>query len=172
MSDKRSEITLKDALKRARMAGALPGNSDEWYRKQAARSGKVEIADKPVRAVKRRAWMLDAQEFEAALAAARTHGQAIQQVDDDYEARKLRPEGARTSWGGYRVHDGFHFVWSTEARIRHDSDGHWVCNGCWKSASTEHDKPECHRCSDWNGCGTDCTLSRIYCERCGTSMAA
>ena len=72
----------------------------------------MEIADKHVRAVKRRAWMLDAAEFEAALAAARAQRQAIKQVDDDYEARKLRPEGARMSWGGYRVRGDFHFVWS------------------------------------------------------------
>ena len=172
MSGEIKELTLREALKRARATGALPSSSYEWYRKEAASTGKVDIAGKNVRAIKRRAWMLNAEDFKAALAAARSQRQALHQVDKDYKAGKLRPGGAHTSWGGYSVRGNFHFVWSDEDRVRHKSDGAWICNRCWKAASLEHNKPECHRCSDWSGCGTDCTLSRIYCEACGTSMMA
>jgi hypothetical protein len=114
--------------------------------------------------------MVDAEDFVAALAAARAQRQALRQVDEYYKACSLRPKGARTTWGGYRVRGPFHFVWSDEAHIRHDSDGTWVCNTCWKPAALAHDKPECHRCSDWNGCGTDCTLSGVSWGACGTSL--
>ena len=30
-----------------------------------------------------------------------------------------------------------------------------------------HNKPECHLCSDWNGCGSDCTYSGAECLICG-----
>lgn len=40
----------------------------------------------------------------------------------------------------------------------------------WQPASTENNASECHTCSDWNGCGTDCTLSRVFCAPCGTSL--
>lgn len=52
-------------------------------------------------------------------------------------------------------------------RARKRSEGAWYCNGCRKPADTEHKKEECHRCSDWNGCGHDCTLSNVICKACG-----
>lgn len=55
-------------------------------------------------------------------------------------------------------------------RAKKRSDGAWYCTGYNKLASTKHEKDECHRCSDWNGCGRDCTLSKIYCEQCGTAQ--
>jgi len=99
------------------------------------------------------------------------HSAAMAQADADYDAHKLNPKGARLSWGSYRVHEHFHFVSSDYERIRKRSDGGWICNSCWKPASTENNRPECHTCSDWNGCGTDCTLSRVFCSECGTSLA-
>lgn len=55
--------------------------------------------------------------------------------------------------------------------MRKKSDGTWYCNPCNQPAETEHNKEECHLCSDWNGCGKDCTLSRIFCKKCGTSKS-
>lgn len=43
-----------------------------------------------------------------------------------------------------------------------------ICKKCKRPASTEHNNPECHTCEDWNGCGRDCTLSRVFCKKCGT----
>jgi transposase-like protein len=55
----------------------------------------------------------------------------------------------------------------TYSLARRDSDGTWYCNTCNKVAETEHKNPLCHVCSDWNGCGKDCTLSKVYCSQCG-----
>ena len=70
----------------------------------------------------------------------------------------------RTEWGVYRRSEPFHFAWSDYDMIRRRSNGGWYCNSCMKATDTEHDNPECHRCSDWSPCGNDCTLSRIICE--------
>jgi len=45
----------------------------------------------------------------------------------------------------------------------------WFCSKCESTCKELHEKPECHRCSDWNGCGGDCTLSRVVCLKCGDS---
>jgi hypothetical protein len=45
--------------------------------------------------------------------------------------------------------------------------GTWYCKNCDIPGETEHNKEECHLCSDWNGCGKDCTLSKVYCKKCG-----
>jgi hypothetical protein len=95
----------------------------------------------------------------------------VAQADADYDAHKLNPNGARLSWGSYSMRGGFHFLLSDYQHVRKRSDGGWLCNTCFEPAQMEHDKPECHRCSDWNGCGTDCTLSRIHCKDCGTSLS-
>jgi hypothetical protein len=44
---------------------------------------------------------------------------------------------------------------------------YWICGCCEIGAKEEHNKEECHKCRDWNGCGRDCTLSRIFCGTCG-----
>lgn len=54
--------------------------------------------------------------------------------------------------------------------LRGKSDGEWYCLNCTREARTEHNKPECHTCADWNGCGTDCRLSRVFCDYCNISM--
>lgn len=65
--------------------------------------------------------------------------------------------------------EAFSFVEASDyERVRKKSDGYWRCNGCKKPAGTEHKGEECHRCSDWGGCGGGCTLSRLFCEKCGT----
>ena len=170
-----NEINLAEAIERARARGAVADNAYDWYRKQAATSGEVHIGGQRVRAVKRgRQWVVNTRELEASIASAQAakaaKHEAERRAEEDYKARKLNPEGARTSWGGYRVRGEFHFVWSDYRVMRMKSDGGWVCNRCWAPASTEHDKPECHRCSDWSPCGTDCTLSRVHCEGCEKSM--
>ena len=49
------------------------------------------------------------------------------------------------------------------------TEGYWVCRTCEKPADTEHGKKECRRCRDWNGCGKDCTLSKLICKNCNIS---
>jgi hypothetical protein len=42
-----------------------------------------------------------------------------------------------------------------------------TCEQCGGAAAALHNKPECHTCSDWNGCGRDCTWSGWRCDHCG-----
>ena len=64
----------------------------------------------------------------------------------------------------------FRFKVNDYERARRRSDSTWYCNRCNRPAETEHNKPECHLCSDWHECNRDCTLSRVYCDRCKTSQ--
>ena len=41
-----------------------------------------------------------------------------------------------------------------------------TCNDCGATAWPLSHAPECHACSDWNGCGTDCTRSGWKCSKC------
>jgi|GEM_PF-4425859 hypothetical protein len=59
-------------------------------------------------------------------------------------------------------------VASAYERAKKSSDGEWYCTKCNIPASTEHNNKECHRCSDWGSCERDCTLSKVYCEKCKT----
>lgn len=123
-----NEITLAEAIERARNRGVISGGSFEWFRKQAAKSGRVHIAEGTVIAFKRgRRWMVAEPQLEEAIVRAEGHknakNESERQAGEDYVARILNPKGARTSWGGYRVHGDFHFVWSDYERMRQRSDG-------------------------------------------------
>jgi hypothetical protein len=167
-------ITLADAIEQHRESGAGL-SSYESYRRDARENGELVIGGKKVRAEKIKGkWHVDGEAFTAGVACAveeqRRQREALNTADIDYEAHRLNPQGARLSWGSYRVSGGFHFLSSDYARIRQRSNGGWICNTCWQPASTENNAPECHTCSDWNGCGSDCTLSRVFCVPCGTSL--
>jgi len=69
-----------------------------------------------------------------------------------------------------KTHEKFRFESSSYEINRRKSYGTWYCSTCNIPAETEHKKEECHLCSDWNGCGRDCTLSRVYCNKCGESQ--
>lgn len=49
--------------------------------------------------------------------------------------------------------------------------GGYVHLPCDAVAAEVNDKPECHSCSDWSGCGGDCTLSELICPTCGERKA-
>jgi len=52
---------------------------------------------------------------------------------------------------------------------RYDSgmlESYYVCRKCETVANTRNEKPECHTCLDWNGCGRNCTLSHLICKKC------
>jgi hypothetical protein len=176
-------MPLRDAVERFRRERGSYGNAYEWYRKQAQRSGRVWMGeqrqlvskgDTEIRAVKvGRTWMVNPIELEARLTEHRLEQAERQQITDDFEAHVLYGESGtviRTSFGSYTVGRDFHTVHYDSFKPWKDAYAHWTCNGCWKPGSTEHNKPECHTCSNWGGCGRDCTLSRVFCEDCGTSM--
>lgn len=55
-------------------------------------------------------------------------------------------------------------------RVKKDEErGVWKCTKCDVVADTEHNNEECHQCSDWYGCGGDCTLSKLICPKCGAT---
>ena len=58
-------------------------------------------------------------------------------------------------------------------QIEHPGDEwtDYICRKCEKQAKTKNEKEECYRCSDWNSCGKDCTLSHLICESCGITQS-
>lgn len=166
-------ITLKAAVDRFKKEPRAWQNSYDWYRQQAARYGSVSFNSHNVPTVKQgRQWMVDEGDFEAALASYREQRGNLDKMSADYEARVLHPGTVQTAGGGYTVSGTFHFRWDDMARALKKSDGFWRCNTCWEPAATERNGEECHRCRDWGSCGRDCTLSGIYCPKCGTSAVA
>jgi hypothetical protein len=164
-------ITLKEAVDRWR-AVTRYANAYEWYRKQAP-GGTVHFGlEVPV--VKQHGrWVLEESGLDDAIGAWRAAEQDKERVTRYYENHVLHGEPGqtmRTTWGGYRVGRGFHFAWNDYQAATMRSDGSWYCSSCWEPASTEHGKPECHTCSDWGGCGRDCTLWAVRCDRCGTRL--
>ena len=113
--------------------------------------------------------MVDETDLEAALTSYREQRGHIGHMTADYNSRILHPGTVRTAGGGYAVKGDFHFRWDDMARALNKSDGSWLCNTCWTPAATEQNRDECHRCRDWSPCGRGCTLSGIYCSKCGTS---
>ena len=63
--------------------------------------------------------------------------------------------------------ENFELKYADYEKARKKGYGIWFCKKCGNIAETEHNKPECHLCEDWNGCGRDCRLSKIYCTNCG-----
>lgn len=167
-------IKLKDAVELYKQEERSPSNSYEWYRKSAQQYGRVSIGDTDVPAYKQRGiWYLDDKKFAEAIKRHREAIKHLKQVTADYAKGIIYGKDGDvvyTEWGGYEIRGGFRFVWSDYERARMRSDGTWYCNRCNIPAETEHDKEECHLCRDWNGCGRDCTLSKVYCPKCGESL--
>jgi hypothetical protein len=96
-------------------------------------------------------------------------GQAeLRRVTDDFRRNIVYEGHHRIVGGSYNAGEDFYHVFNDLAAYRHQSYGANFCRRCHEPAKTEHNKPECHTCSDWGGCGGDCTLSAIYCARCET----
>lgn len=165
-------VSLATGIELWRTEEDAPASSYESYRREARAHERITLGGTAVPVVKLKGtWMVHREDLDRALRNHRANLQELQAIDDDYAARRLRlGDVITTSWGGYSVRGDFHFVWSRELIARMKSNGTWVCNGCWKPAGTERDRPECYRCSDWSNCGSDCTLSRIFCDRCGTTL--
>ena len=150
-------------------------NAYEWYRRDAHRSGTVFIGKTSIAVSKSGGtWCVEEAELDRAVAADRRRRVDVRRITTDYKSGILHGHDGdtfETEGGGYRRRDPFHFAWSDYEAGRKRSDGTWYCNRCMRPASTEHDNPECHRCSDWGSCGTDCTLSRVLCPTCGTGFS-
>jgi len=168
------QVTLNNAIRLfARETGA-GHNSYEWYRKSAQQQGTIEIGGTIIPAHKERGvWCVENTKLAKAIRNQRQQTERIKQITRDYRKRIFHGksgETVRTTWGGYQIRGKFRFAWTDLERAKKESYGNWYCNSCNKPAGTKHDKPECHLCSDWNGCGKDCTLSEVYCLKCDHSL--
>ncbi len=169
------QISLREAIARWQSEERAPANAYEWYRRDAHRSGTVFIGETSILATKAGGtWMVDEADLNRALAAHRERRAEVRRITADYEAGILHGQDGdtlETEWGGYRRRDPFYFAWSDYEVGRRRSDGTWYCSRCMRPASTEHDNPECHTCSDWGSCRNDCTLSVVFCRSCGTGFS-
>ncbi|MCW2093409.1 UNVERIFIED_ORG: hypothetical protein M2328_006762 [Rhodococcus erythropolis] len=163
-------ISLSDAVDRFKREPGAPSNAHDWYRKCATRDGTVRLGDHRIAVFKQgRRWMVDETDLEDALIKHCEQRAQVDRMTSDYDSRILHPDTVVIVGGGYWVKGGFHFLWNDTDRARRRSNGFWRCNTCWDPAASERNAEECHRCRDWNSCGNDCTLSRIYCPTCDTS---
>lgn len=167
-------LTLKEVVERYKQEERASSNSYNWYRKQAQRSGKVQIGGINIPAIKQGGiWYVARDELAEALNHHRQSVKQLKQLTEDYGKGIIHSKDGdtiRTERGGYEIHGDFHFVWDYVQRYRKKSYGTWYCKKCQAPTETEHNKQECHLCSDWYGCGKDCTLSKVYCSNCGVSI--
>lgn len=182
---------LQDAYRRFPEERQAFGNAYSWYRQQAQRAGLVTFgrrrqfpegvdgafrdpwSERGIRVWKQGGrWVVDEEELEASIAEHRAALVEYEQLAVDYDRHILHGESGKRidmQGGAYVRSQDFHRFLPAFGRPGKDSREHWICSRCFKAASMEHNKPECHRCEDWGGCGSDCTLSRVFCEACGTS---
>jgi len=76
----------------------------------------------------------------------------------------------RTETTGGKAYVDFRLQGADYLRARRRSYGTWYRQHCGEEAKTAHNKLECHLCSDWDGCRSDCTLSTVSCTPCGKSL--
>jgi len=118
--------------------------------------------------------MTDGNRFSEAIEQHQKRIKHQKQVPADYSKGIVHGKDGgvvHTEWGGYKIRGDFYFAWFNYEIAKMRSDGTWYCNKCNTLAETEHNKEECHSCRDWNGCGRDCTLSKIYCPKCGSFIS-
>jgi hypothetical protein len=166
-----SLIKLKDAVSLYSQESDAQVNSYGWYRKSAQRSGTVYIGGMEIPVHKEGSvWYLNKTSLKKAVEHHLKEIRDIKQITVDYENGIIHGNNGdrfQTTWGGYEIRGQFRLAWSAMERYRKRSYGTWYCNSCNTIAGTKHDKPEYHLCNDWNGCNEDCTLSEVYCEKCG-----
>jgi hypothetical protein len=173
-TDKEETITLRDACDRWRRETGL-ANAYDWYRRQAQEGRKVFESTYGVRGSAKKvggAWVISVEELDSAIRAHRSEKEKIARVTADYKRHILhgKPgESVRTNWGWYTIHEALHMTGLSSPDPKWNGMESWYCSICWNPAATEHSTPECHTCRDWGGCGRDCTFSRAYCPKCGTS---
>src|SRR6185503_12666139 len=136
-------------------------NSYEWFRKTAASDGTLPVGSLNVEVLKQDGiWFVDVAALESALASHREARENVHRNTRDHEKGIIHGadgDAVRTDWGSYGIRGQFRIECWDRDRIRHRSYGTWICNVCNKPAETKHDKKPCHRCTDWTGCGRDCT---------------
>lgn len=166
-----ANLALKDAIERC--AEYMRMNSYNYYRDQAAKRGAAYFGPTEVVIFKVGSrWMVRESHVLDALRATQRRDQDRQEATTAYVERRLSEAGGviETNWGSYSVHGLFHRM--TQRPPSSPVAVHtWRCNSCFGFTTNEQDREECHLCRDWSGCASDCTLSAIRCETCGTREA-
>lgn len=164
------KLRLSEAVARYRKEKGSASNAYDWFRQAAQSQGEIPIGPASVRAWKvKGVWHVDAEDFSRAISLHRVERRKMSQVSRDLDrgiVHGKHGDTVVTEDGGYEIHGNFRLVWSEAERSRKESLGEWFCNRCNVPAHTKHEKEECHRCSDWGGCGRDCTLSEMSCPKC------
>lgn len=167
-------LSLKQAIQLFKKERHAPGNSYEWYRKQAQQNGKVLIGDISIPVFKDKGiWFVDPEGFASTIKQHHKKLELIKQNTEDYKKGIIHGKNGdiiEIEGGGYKISENFRFEWSDYERARGKSDGMWYCNNCNIPADTEHNREKCHICEDWYGCGRDCTISRVFCSKCGKEL--
>ena len=63
----------------------------------------------------------------------------------------------------------FRLVEEDANRLRRGGKGKWYCR-CGGMADAVHENPKCEDCRRGGDCGLDCTLSSLYCPKCGATL--
>lgn len=169
-------IRLKDAIDAQILVDRCFG-SYSTYRKWANEEGYISIETVKVPTIKEKGtWYVNRVDFERALTLYKNkHSSEFQKkaqlMMEDHQKGIFHPGKIWITDTKYYVNKGdFRLDIDAYAQARKESHETWFCNTCNKPAKTEHNNPKCQWCSDWDGCGTDCTLSKVYCAKCGKSM--
>lgn len=175
-------ITLAEVHEVLTRRRVIPRSSYGHLRTRVARSEALHVAGLRLAVWKKgRAWCTDRAAFDEFLV----------QVEHELERRRLAEQAADAelrlrqdrvrrlyahrvllddSAGLYRIVDEHFHAWRVVSLEPYsDWSLSWVCSHCFAPAQYEHGREECHRCSDWSGCGSDCTLSAATCPPCGTA---
>jgi len=168
-------IKLKDAVGNYSPEKGIY-SSYNTYRKHAKESGSIFIGNKSIPVHKEKGtWWINKDDFDLVVNTIITNRKneekAREFTTEQYKKGIFRPGIVYLSDYFYYDNKGdFRLEVDVIRQYRKKSDGVWYCNTCNKPAETEHNNPECHVCADWGGCGKDCTLSRVFCPRCGKSL--
>ena len=166
-------MKLKTAIELYKEEIGSISNSYDWYRKCAVRTGFITIGEFNIETIKVKGiWYIDEIDFEESIKSHRLIQQKIKQNTVDYNNNIIHSinDKIQTDFGHYINFGDFRLVVSLSDIYKYKNNGVWFCNTCNKVAQMEYEKEECHLCSDWTGCGEDCTLSLIFCNKCKTEL--
>lgn len=167
-------LTLREAVHLYQKEEDPVPFSYNWYILSAEAKGKVSFSGFPVPVKKLNGtWYIARAEFFEAIEQHRRAVEYRKQVTRDYEEGIIHGNDGDTiegQWLTYTVRGDFHFVRTEHDYLLGHFDGAWYCNKCNTLAEVEHNKEECNLCKHSKGCGTDCTLSRVYCPNCGANL--
>jgi hypothetical protein len=158
-------IKLKDAVGTPNQENGI-FNDYKWFLWFARLLGKIRIGQVDIPTHKEKGkWVVDESDVIRAIESFKEENMKNEKNSKEIENAPMPP-----SFSGYLNNSNFRLESKSYEIARKRSFGTWFCNNCNIPAKEEHNNPECHVCSDWNGCGKDCTLSRVYCSNCGKSM--